>query len=189
MRPPPPASVAAPPLAQARRAWMRALHRLRGFFALAAAFVAADQATKVLVRDRLAPHETWPPGWTLIHFSHVENTGAAFGILQGGGTFLIAATLVAVGVMTFLLLTLPLSSRYYPVALSLILGGAIGNLIDRVRFGAVTDFIDPMFYPAFNVADSCIVIGVGVLLVLAWTDGRDGAPSDAGTETTVEGQR
>jgi len=75
--------------------------------------------------------------------------------------------------VTVFLLTLPAHSRFYPTALSLILGGAIGNLIDRLRLGAVTDFIDPIYYPAFNLADSSIVIGVAALLLLSWLDGRE----------------
>ncbi len=165
---PTPATTDAP-----ERASARALRRLRGFVTIAALVVLADQASKALVRDRLGFDESWPAGWTLIHFSHVENAGAAFGILQGAGGFLVAAGLVAVAGVTFFLLTLPSHSRFYPTALSLILGGALGNLIDRVRFGAVTDFIDPIYYPAFNLADSCIVVGVAALLVLSWLDDRE----------------
>ena len=181
----------APHATHAPRPWARALARLRAFFALAALVIALDQASKALVRHALTPGDTWPAGWTLLHLSHVQNSGAAFGILQGAGEFLIAATLVAIVLVTFFLLTLPLGSRFYPIALSLILGGAIGNLIDRLRFGAVTDFIDPIYYPAFNVADSCIVVGVGVLLVLAWFDGRDAAPAAApeAPAETIEASR
>lgn len=158
------------------------LWRLRGFLTVALLVIVADQGTKALVRGHLAFDRPWPEGWTLIRLARVENTGAAFGILQGGGGFLIAATLLAVAVIAFLLLTLPAQSRLYPVALSLILGGAIGNLIDRIRFGSVTDFIDPTHYPAFNLADSSIVIGVCVLLVLTWRDGSGASELRAGDD-------
>ena len=148
------------------------------FLSVAALVVLVDQWTKALVRARLEYGETWPEGWTLIRLTHVENSGAAFGILQGAGGALMVVTLVAVAGITFVLLTIPARSRLYTLALSAILGGAIGNLIDRVRLGAVTDFIDPTHYPAFNVADSTIVIGVITLIALTWFD------QDAGREAT-----
>lgn len=167
LSPPAPAGAA---LAAERPAW-RLLRRLRGFLSVAVLVVVVDQATKALVRDHLPFDRPWPAGWTLIRLARVENTGAAFGILQGAGGFLVVASLVAVSAITFFLLTLPAQSRLYTIALSLILGGAVGNLIDRVRVGSVTDFIDPTHYPAFNLADSAIVIGVCTLLVLSWRDG------------------
>lgn len=167
--------------AMLRRARMpaRALKRLPPFLALALTAVIFDQVTKALVRDRLELGASWPEGWTLIRFTHVENTGAAFGIFEGGGDFLLVAPLIAIGAIAFFLLSPSASGRFESIALSLILGGAAGNWIDRVRLGAVTDFIDPTHYPAFNVADSCIVVGVATLLILSLFEGRS-APPDAG---------
>ena len=142
------------------------------FLSVAALVVLADQGAKALVRARLEYGATWPGGWELIRLTHVENTGAAFGILQGAGGALTIVTLVAMVAITGVLFTLTRSPRLYPLALSAILGGAIGNLIDRVRLGAVTDFIDPTHYPAFNIADSAIVVGVFTLLALAWFEPR-----------------
>ena len=174
---------------------MALVERLRGFLVIAAVVTALDQASKALVRDRLALGETWLHGWGLIRLSHVENTGAAFGILQGAGDLLIVTTLIAVGALAFFLLTLPSRSRLYPLALSLILGGAVGNLIDRVRYGSVTDFIDPTHYPAFNLADSAIVIGVVALFVLSWFEGdssqreASNAPASAPAAATTGTER
>lgn len=137
---------------------------------LAAVIVAVDQGTKAIVRAQMDLYEVWPAGWEIIRFQHVQNTGAAFGILQGAGTFLVIATFGAIVAITLFLLTLPAHGRLYHVALTLILGGAVGNLIDRIRLGAVTDFIDPTHYPAFNLADSCIVCGVALLGFLAFRD-------------------
>ncbi len=159
--------------------------RLWRFLLIASAIIVVDQATKSIVRANLVPGETWPEGWDLIRIAHVQNTGAAFGILQDAGTFLVVVPLIAIGALTFYLLSLPAHSRFYPAALSMILGGAIGNLIDRVRLGAVTDFIDPTHYPAFNVADSCIVLGVIAIAVLAFTE-PDEAPSTAPAEADTE---
>ena len=146
----------------------RIWRRMATFLSIAAVVIGVDQWTKALVRARLELGETWPAGWELIRLTHVENTGAAFGILQGAGGPLIIVGLCLVAVITFVLLTQPSQNRVYTVALSCILGGAIGNLIDRVRLGAVTDFIDPTHYPAFNVADSSIVCGVAALMLLTW---------------------
>jgi signal peptidase II len=137
---------------------------------LATVIVAVDQGTKAIVRAQMDLYEVWPVGWEIIRFQHVQNTGAAFGILQGAGTFLVIATFGAIVAITLFLLTLPAHGRLYHVALTLILGGAVGNLIDRIRLGAVTDFIDPTHYPAFNLADSCIVCGVALLGFLAFRD-------------------
>lgn len=152
-----------------------ALRRSLPWLALAAAIIGADQLTKAVVRARLDVYEVWPAGWELIRFQHLQNDGAAFGILPGAGTFLVVTAFIAVAALTVFLLTLPEHGRLYHLALSGILGGAIGNLIDRLRLGVVTDFIDPTHYPAFNVADSCIVCGVALLAFLAFRDG--GEPS------------
>lgn len=147
------------PSAQARRA--------RLFAAIALAAVAADQASKALIRAWLAEGETWPAGFELIRFSHVENTGAAFGILQGAGPLLVVASLAGVAAVLLLLRAAPPGDRLHTAALALVMGGAVGNLIDRALRGEVTDFIDPTHYPAFNLADSSIVVGVIALILLS----------------------
>lgn len=162
----------------------RLLHRLARFLLVAGIVVALDQATKAVIRGWLHPGERWPADAELLVFSHVHNTGAAFGILQGAGTFLVIATLITIGAITFYLLTLPAHSKFYPLALSLILGGAIGNLIDRVRLGYVTDFIDPTHYPAFNLADSAIVIGIIAVAILSFFE-----QDDPSAEPAREGAR
>jgi len=153
--------------------------RLGAVLLIGALVVALDQATKALIRAWLAPAESWPRGWELIRISNVENTGAAFGILQGAGGFLVVTSVVAVVAVLAFLFWAPPHSRTYRAALALILGGAVGNLIDRVTRGSVTDFIDPTHYPAFNVADSSIVIGVGLLVLLSFLDDGSGPPDRA----------
>jgi len=132
------------------------------FLSLAAAVITLDQLTKHLVRAYIDPGETFPEGWA-VRLVNVSNTGAAFGILQNQGAFLVITSLV--GVVAILLYYLYPPFEYWPMtaALALVLGGAIGNLSDRIRLGEVTDFIDFPHYPAFNVADSSIVVGVAVL--------------------------
>ena len=171
--------VTAPLTAEARPVSIAlGLRRAAPWLALAATAVALDQGTKAIVRARLELYEVWPAGWEIIRFQHIQNTGAAFGILQGAGTFLVVTTFIVIAGMTAFLLTLPSHGRLYHVALALILGGAVGNLIDRLRLGAVTDFIDPTHYPAFNLADSCIVCGVALLAYLSFREGSESPPKD-----------
>ncbi|MEX2375669.1 MAG: signal peptidase II [Dehalococcoidia bacterium] len=140
--------------------------RLGAFLGFALLIFVLDQATKAMVRNWLPLGETWPEGWTVIRIAHVQNTGAAFGIFQGGTSYLAIASVFAILAIVVFLVTLPSHTRWYPLALSGILGGAVGNLVDRVRLGYVTDFIDPMRYPSFNVADSAIVLSVGLVAFL-----------------------
>ena len=174
-----------PTAAPAHVQHVRSVARFGPLLGGAAAVVVLDQVTKSVIRGWLAIGETWPGGWNLIRLTHVENSGAAFGILQGGGGFLIVTSVVAIAAVAAFLWWAPPQARLFAVALSLILGGAIGNLIDRLTRGTVTDFIDPTHYPAFNLADSSIVIGVAVLAVLSLLEERamrrdeDPSPSSA----------
>ena len=136
--------------------------------------VVLDQLTKALVRETLPLHEsvTIVPG--LLDFTHVRNTGAAFGILNAADfpykTALIAiiasAGLIAVALYSATLANQQLAAR---LGLALIIGGAAGNLIDRVFVGSVIDFVDVYWrthhFWAFNVADSCITIGVTIMIL------------------------
>jgi signal peptidase II len=136
--------------------------------ATAGVVVAVDQATKQLAASNIerGGDATVFPGLDL---TNTRNTGVAFGALEGGG--LIVAILI--GLSLALLLAYFAAHRVRPwlwLPVGLLLGGALGNLADRAREGAVIDFIDPVAWPAFNVADSCIVIGV---LALLWVvEGR-----------------
>ena len=132
--------------------------------ATAGVVVAVDQATKQLAATRIAPYDKVDviPG---LQFTNTRNTGVAFGALEGGG--LIVAILIGVSLTALIVYFIANRERawlWLPVGL--LLGGALGNLADRAREGAVIDFIDPVAWPAFNVADSCIVIGVVVLLLV-----------------------
>jgi signal peptidase II len=130
--------------------------------ALTVAVVAADQASKALVRDNvdLGSRDGVFPG---IEIVHVRNRGVAFGLFSEGGVVLVA---IGVASVVALLAFFATHSRRPLVWLptGLLLGGAAGNLIDRLRDGFVTDFIDLPLWPAFNLADSCITIGVLSLL-------------------------
>jgi signal peptidase II len=136
---------------------------------VACAAVMADQFTKQVVGRTLALGESVDiVGPFSIH--HVQNTGIAFGLFASRTSLVIAVTAVAVGLMLWFFARSARRHPVLPVALGLVLGGSIANLIDRVRLGHVTDFLDLVAWPAFNLADMFIVVGVAVLfgaLVLA----------------------
>jgi signal peptidase II len=155
-----------------------AIERLSPILLIAGAVVALDQASKAAIRGWLSLGETWPGDFDLIRLTHVENSGAAFGILQDAGLFLLLASIVAVVLIAGYLIWSPIEGWIPTAALALILGGALGNLIDRWARGTVTDFIDPTHYPAFNLADSSIVVGVAALVLLSIFEPPDEEPSD-----------
>ena len=134
-----------------------------GLVAVAGAAVAADQATKAIVSSSLALGESVEViGPLSIH--HVQNSGIAFGLFPTATSGVIVLTAIAV---TWMLVFFARSGGRHPilpVALGLLLGGSLSNLIDRVRLGHVTDFLDFRFWPAFNLADAFIVAGVAVLI-------------------------
>jgi signal peptidase II len=134
-----------------------------GLAAVAGAAIAADQATKAIVSSSLALGESAEVAGPLsIH--HVQNSGIAFGLFPTATLGVIVLTSVAV---TWMLVFFARSGGRHPilpVALGLLLGGSLSNLVDRVRLGHVTDFLDFRFWPAFNLADAFIVAGVAVLI-------------------------
>ncbi|KHO62640.1 lipoprotein signal peptidase [Thermoanaerobacter sp. YS13] len=125
--------------------------------------VLLDQVTKYLAVKYLMPIGSYPVIKNFFHLTYVENKGAAFGMLQNKTLFFIVITVIVGAVLIYSMIKLP-GNSVYNYTLAMILGGAIGNLIDRVRLGYVVDFINFKFFPAvFNVADSFIVIGAIIL--------------------------
>jgi signal peptidase II len=142
---------------------------------IAFSLVVLDQWTKYLVRANLSFNETWMPLEWLAPYARIvnwHNTGAAFGIFQGNnGVFMILAFVIIALIFVYFP-SIPESDFYFRLALSLQLAGAAGNLIDRLMRGFVTDFISVGRFPVFNVADSCITMGVVVLLLGMWIEER-----------------
>jgi signal peptidase II len=152
-----PVSVAERSLAAQAQQWV-------GLGAVVLAAIAADQLTKLIVASELTLDEGLHVlGPFSIH--HVQNSGIAFGLFASATPIVTALTALAVGWM--LLFFARSGSRHpvLPVALGLLIGGSTSNLIDRIRLGHVTDFLDLRYWPAFNLADSFIVVGVGILFV------------------------
>lgn len=123
-----------------------------------------DQLTKTLAQNFLEPGASRPVLPSIFHLTLVENQGIAFGLFQGGEKILFLIITLSIGVLFLLGLfsNVPLRNQS---ALGLILGGALGNWIDRIRVGAVIDFLDFRIWPVFNLADTAITIGVGILLL------------------------
>jgi signal peptidase II len=151
------------------------------FWGAALVVVALDQATKAIVRSSLDRGESWPDPDSLLRIRYVTNTGAAFGILEDQTFFLIIMAFIGLAAIYLYYRYPPFEHGIVPIAIGMMLGGAAGNLIDRIRVGRVTDFVDFRFWPAFNVADSSISIGIVVLLagyVFLWPGAQD-QPADA----------
>ncbi|MDQ3808694.1 MAG: signal peptidase II [Chloroflexota bacterium] len=159
---------------------------LRGllFLGLAGLVVVTDQTTKQLAEARLertgVRSVPFPVAGDFLRFTYVENRGAAFGLLQDQTTFFVLVGIVVIGVIAASYRYLPRSGFGLHLALGLQLGGAIGNLIDRVRQGYVVDFVDfgyhSNWWPVFNVADSAIVVGVALLALNALSATPSGDP-------------
>jgi signal peptidase II len=169
-----------------------------GIFTIAAVIIALDQWTKWLVRTNIPAGQSWLPDSLLwlspyARIVHWYNRGAAFGIFQEGSmVFTVLAFIVSAAIIYYYP---QVSSQDWPLrlAMSMQLGGAIGNLIDRLTIGHVTDFISVGTFPVFNIADSSISVGCVVLLLGVWWQERkakkekvQSGSSDQPSEATSE---
>jgi signal peptidase II len=170
------------PLSRATRSFAATPVQWLALAAIALSAVVADQVTKHVVVSNLqigeGVHVLGP-----FSIRHVQNSGIAFGLFSSATPAVIVVTAIAVAWMLAYFARSGARHPILPVALGLVIGGSVSNLADRVRLGFVTDFLDFHHWPAFNLADSFIVIGVGILLfalMLAEREPRprrdDGAP-------------
>jgi len=139
-----------------------------------------DQASKALVVANLRVGDQQQIVGDLVQLWHAQNAGAAFSLFQGGQILFLVVTALALGMIVYFHRSFRGQSRWLQLVLGVILGGTLGNLTDRVRLGYVTDFVSVGFgdtrFPTFNVADSAIVLGIGVLVIyLALLGGRQRA--------------
>jgi signal peptidase II len=143
---------------------------------VAAAAIFGDQLTKHLVRTNLRLDEAEKViGPLTIH--RVQNSGIAFGLFSSATAVVTVLTAVAVGWMLVFFARSGSRHPVLPAALGLLIGGSVSNLVDRVRLGHVTDFIDLRWWPAFNLADSFIVVGVAILLIALAASDRKPRPT------------
>lgn len=141
-----------------------------------------DQVSKFLVAARLQEGQSWDisPWLTpIFRLTYVKNTGAVFGLFPGASNFFVIVSVIVIGALLIYYRQLPDGQLLVRIALGLQLGGAVGNLVDRLRHGFVIDFIDLNFWPmhnwaVFNLADSSIVAGVILLsLLMLWEEWRE----------------
>ena len=147
------------------------------YYLIALLVFLADQGTKYLIATRLELGEQIPVIGDFFIITSSRNRGAAFGILQDQLWFFIVVTvLVVIGIIWYMRRVKAEGQKLLPIALALVLGGALGNFIDRVLMGEVVDFLMFNFgsytFPIFNIADSCIVIGVGLIILDTLLEGR-----------------
>lgn len=135
------------------------------FFLVVFSIILIDQGTKLLAIRYLQGIRDLPVISGIFHLHYVENPGAAFGVLAYRTQFFILSTILVIGVILYYRRKIPNSRRLLHFSLALQMGGAIGNLIDRVVKGYVVDFFDFRVWPVFNIADSAITIGV---IILCW---------------------
>ncbi len=144
---------------------------------LGALIIALDQWTKWLVRTNLPFEATWLPSWLrwlgpYARIVHWNNSGAAFGSFQNGNSVFTVLAILVIGAILYYYPRVEQDDWTLRVALGLQLGGAAGNLVDRLSMGRVTDFISIGSFPVFNIADSAISVGVAVLLLGIWLKER-----------------
>ncbi|MBM3702846.1 MAG: signal peptidase II [Actinobacteria bacterium] len=125
-----------------------------------------DQVTKYIIIERLPLNSSMEVIRGFFYITHVKNTGAAFGLFQDSTRTLTIISFVAIALIIILKIMLKLNYAFYNVSLGFILGGALGNLIDRYFVGEVTDFLNFTFWPVFNIADSFIIIGFCLIIIL-----------------------
>ena len=148
-------------------------------FLLAGIIIVLDQYTKNLVRANLNYGEVWTPWEWLMPYArivHWYNTGVAFGLFQGMGLLFTFLPLIVVIFILIFYSRLAGGNWWLRVAIGLELGGAIGNLIDRIKIGHVTDFISIGDFAVFNVADASITIGVVVMMIALWQEEKKNSP-------------
>lgn len=151
--------------------------------AVALSALGADQLTKAIVTNRLdLNEEVHVIGSFSIH--HVANSGIAFGLFSSATPIVILLTSFAVAWMLYFFARSGARHPVLPMALGLVIGGSVSNLLDRVRLGHVTDFLDLRFWPAFNLADTFIVVGVATLLLTLVVSDRNSARPQRVREAT-----
>ena len=163
------------PLSRVSRSFAASPAQWLALGAIALSAIVADQVTKHVVASDLrlgeGLHVVGP-----FTIRHVQNSGIAFGLFSNATAAVIVVTAIAIGWMLVYFARSGARHPVLPVALGLVIGGSVSNLADRVRLGYVTDFLDFRYWPAFNLADTSIVVGVGILLAALALAEREPSP-------------
>lgn len=157
---------------------------------IAAVVVLIDQLSKLLVINNLMPIGNVPLIKGVLEFTYVENDGAAFGMLSDNRYVFMIASVLIIALLGFVIYNYHGQSKLFDVCLGLILGGGVGNMIDRIRFGYVVDFIDFCAFDfwtwVFNIADSAVVVGCILAIVFVMFDKKAASIINEKSETDVE---
>lgn len=171
----------------------RTMKEYLNLFGVAGIVIALDQWTKWLVRENIEFGTQWLPEslqWLMPYarFVNWHNSGAAFGMFQNGNMVFTVLAFIVIGAIIYYYPQVEMEDWTLKLAMGLQLGGAAGNLIDRLMAGRVTDFISIGVFPVFNIADSSITIGVLVLLLGVWIKERN-EKKKAGEQSTIDGEQ
>lgn len=147
------------------------------FWAAVLSLIGLDQVTKWVIRQNLALGESIPVIPSVMSFTYIENPGAAFGILAGSRVLFIVLALALLTLLVWYRSQLAKQYLLLDGAAVLIIAGALGNLLDRLVKGSVTDFFDFHFFPIFNIADIAVTCGVGLMVVYILKHESDTRPS------------
>lgn len=138
-------------------------------FSIALLIVFLDQLTKILIKKNFQLSESIPIIKNIFHLTYVTNTGSAFGLFKGYNIFFgFFSIIVIVVIFYYIRKKIKENETLLQFAVGLLLGGTLGNFIDRIIYGHVIDFIDFRIWPVFNIADSAVTISVGLLIILLW---------------------
>ena len=133
---------------------------------IAIAVLFFDQLTKIIVIANMQLSQSIPLIKNIFHLTYIQNTGASFGILSGSNSLLIWFAIIAVGIIIYFYDQIPKSKSAF-VFVALIIGGALSNVLDRLRLGYVVDFLDFRIWPSFNIADAALTVGaIGLIVYL-----------------------
>ena len=138
-------------------------------FSTALVVVLLDQLTKLLIKQNLRLNQSIPIIKNVLHLTYVTNTGSAFGLFKSLNVFFVFfSIIVIIAIFYYLKKKIKENEKLLQFAIGLLLGGTFGNLIDRLMYGFVIDFIDFRIWPVFNVADSAVTISIMLLIFLLW---------------------
>ena len=137
-------------------------------FSVALFIIILDQLTKILVRHYLKLNQSIRIIKNILHLTYITNTGSAFGLFKGFNLVFLLFSIIVIIVIFYFMKNIKENEKTLQFSIGLLLGGTIGNLIDRLLYGTVTDFIDFRIWPVFNAADSAVTISIIFLIILLW---------------------
>lgn len=137
-------------------------------FSIALFIVFLDQLTKFIIKKNFELSHSIPLINNILHFTYVTNTGSAFGLFKGFNLIFVLFSIIVVIVILHYLKKIKQNENLLQFSVGLLLGGTIGNLIDRITYGFVVDFIDFRIWPVFNIADSTVTTSAILLIILLW---------------------